>query len=124
MSQVAPFLLAALGGAIGAAARYGVNLALLRSDGFPAATITVNLVGCFLIGLLLGAGNGPGLALSSRALLATGVLGGFTTFSAFAYELHSLLGDAPWTALGLALLQVVAGVLLVGIGAVCRQALA
>jgi CrcB protein len=123
-TSLLPVLLVGLGGAIGAAARFGFNVALLREDGFPAATVAVNLVGCFLIGLALGASGTPSLSSSARALLVTGALGGFTTFSAFGYEIHSLLRSAPFTAVGLALFQVVAGVLLVAAGVAVRSALA
>ncbi|WP_349357347.1 fluoride efflux transporter CrcB [Stappia sp.] len=85
-------LLVAAGGALGAAARHLVNLAALRvvGPGFPAGTLLVNIAGSLLMGLLIGwlvartadAGSGQGL----RLFLATGVLGGFTTFSAFSLD--------------------------------------
>jgi CrcB protein len=86
-------LLASLGGAIGAGARYLVNQAfagpgLARGAvGFPWATITVNVVGSFLMGVVLVAvaqrfGGDPAV----RTFLATGILGGLTTFSAFSFE--------------------------------------
>jgi CrcB protein len=82
--------LVALGGAIGAGARHLVNLAALRlfGSGFPVGTLTVNLVGGLLMGLLAGyfalryAGGGQNL----RLFLTTGILGGFTTFSAFSLD--------------------------------------
>ena len=83
------FLLVALGGAIGASLRHGVNLASLRLAGpaFPAGTLFVNIVGCFVMGVFVeilarrfGASN------EMRLFVATGVLGGFTTFSAFALD--------------------------------------
>ena len=90
------FLLVGLGGAIGSMARYGVGLAAVRlapgaawpSANWPWATLTVNVVGGLLMGLLVGwmahrAGSGHE---NIRVLGAVGVLGGFTTFSAFSLE--------------------------------------
>jgi len=69
----------ALGGAIGAVARYGIGLIFL----FPYATLTVNVLGSFLMGLAF-------VYLASRSaaapLIMTGILGGFTTFSAFSLD--------------------------------------
>ena len=86
--------LVALGGGLGAAGRHLVNLAALRTfgPGFPVGTLTVNVVGSLAMGLLVGwlasrpEGVGPGL----RLFLATGFLGGFTTFSAFSLDAVSL----------------------------------
>lgn len=86
-------LLAASGGAIGAGARHLVNTTFgaWTDGGFPWATLTVNVVGCFLMGLLIEA-----LALrfdgsiELRTFLATGILGGFTTFSAFSFDFAHL----------------------------------
>ncbi len=78
-----------VGGAIGAGARYLVSSALLRATGpgFPWGTLAVNLIGGLLMGLLVGvlarASTGGEQA---RLLLGVGVLGGFTTFSAFGLE--------------------------------------
>ena len=84
------FLQVALGGAIGSTARYGVNLLAARiSPGFPLGTMSVNIAGCFVMGLLASAlalRGGQNLA----PLLLTGVLGGFTTFSAFALDTLTL----------------------------------
>lgn len=75
----------ALGGAVGASARYGVGLAAARlfGAGFPWGTLTVNVVGGLAMGLLVGA---FGHDRAKLLLLGTGVLGGFTTFSAFSLE--------------------------------------
>lgn len=82
-------LLICLGGACGTAARYGVGIAAARWLGvdFPYGTLIVNVAGSFLIGVI------HELALSTTAIpetlrlvLAVGVMGGFTTYSAFSYE--------------------------------------
>jgi fluoride exporter len=87
-------LLVAAGGAIGAALRHIANLAGLRLFGpsFPWSTLFVNVAGSLLMGLLAGwlaRRAGPGSA-ELRLFLATGILGGFTTFSAFSLDLVSL----------------------------------
>jgi fluoride exporter len=105
--------LVALGGGIGAAARHLVNLSALRLLGpsFPAGTLTVNVIGGLLMGLLAGylALRYEGGGQELRLFLATGVLGGFTTFSAFSLDAVLLWqrGD-----IGLAALYVLASVVL------------
>ena len=85
--MVLTFLQVALGGAIGASARFATNVMSLRVFGpaFPAATMIVNVVGSFLMGVLVCV-----LALKGGAkaapFLMTGLLGGFTTFSAFSLD--------------------------------------
>lgn len=80
-------LLVALGAALGAPLRFAVATAL-DLDRFPRGTLLVNVVGSFLLGLLVGAG-----ATGDRmALLGTGFCGGFTTYSAFAVQTHRLGG--------------------------------
>ena len=74
-----------LGGALGSAARHGVNLMTARALGNPTpyATAAVNMIGSFAIGVLVGALVTERLSLTpaERTLLITGILGGFTTFS-------------------------------------------
>lgn len=85
------FLLVAIGGGLGAMARYGLGLAVGRlapGAAWPWATLTANVAGGLLMGLLVGwlalrAGAGQE---SIRLFAAVGVLGGFTTFSAFSLE--------------------------------------
>ena len=85
----------ALGGALGSAARFkfgGLVLHHTPPSNFPVGTFSVNVLGCFAIGLLAAlAEHHDFLAPATRAFLFTGVLGGFTTFSAFGYESVSLL---------------------------------
>ncbi|AEE45366.1 camphor resistance protein CrcB [Cellulomonas fimi] len=87
----------AAGGAVGTVARYGLAQLLPPGDGVPWATLTANVVGAFLLGLLLEAlaRSGPdvGRRRLARLGLGTGVLGGFTTYSAFAVELDARLRD-------------------------------
>jgi fluoride exporter len=78
-----------LGGGIGSALRHGVNLAAARllGFGFPYGTLTVNVVGSLAMGALAGYFAFRGEAAQPwRLLLTTGVLGGFTTFSAFSLD--------------------------------------
>jgi CrcB protein len=105
-------LLASLGGALGAGARYLVNLGFARQGwlGFPWATLTVNVVGGLLMGLVVELvvrrfGGSPEL----RIFLATGILGGFTTFSAFALDVEVLMTRGETAA---AALYIAASVLL------------
>jgi fluoride exporter len=85
------FLAVALGGAIGASARYGALVLFPeRAAGFPWTTFWVNVAGCFALGLLIGL---VGDQLMIRAFLGTGVLGGFTTFSTFAWQTDRLVLD-------------------------------
>ncbi|RBY80938.1 fluoride efflux transporter CrcB [Geodermatophilus sp. TF02-6] len=115
------YLLAALGGAIGALARWGVGTALPHSPaGWPWATLLVNLTGCLLLGALYA-----GLAARSpepvwvRPLLGVGVLGGYTTYSTFAVEVVELTdAGAGALAAGYVLVSVLGGVLAVTAGAV------
>ena len=90
-------LLIALGGSIGAVARYGLSGFVQRftSPYFPFGTFTVNIVGCLVFGILAGiAEQRFALGPQARAFLLIGVLGGFTTFSSFTYETFQLLRDA------------------------------
>jgi CrcB protein len=83
-------LIVALGGAIGSVARYklgGFALHHTQAWNFPMSTFGVNMIGCFAIGVLAALVEHHDLfSPSIRLLLFTGLLGGFTTFSAFGYE--------------------------------------
>jgi len=88
-------LIVAAGGAVGAGGRHLVNLAALRifGPGFPWATLVVNVVGSLAMGLFIGGLVKWGEAASAQSLrlfVATGVLGGFTTFSAFSLDFAAL----------------------------------
>lgn len=87
-------LLAGCGGFVGTALRFlaGKLCAHISLGGFPLGTLMVNIVGSFLIGLLLGLAEGRGaLSPSASALLVTGFCGGFTTFSTFADDMFLML---------------------------------
>lgn len=86
-------LLVALGGALGATARYltGIGAVRLMGHGFPWATLIVNIVGSLCMGLLIGwLARRGGPVQPAQLFLATGVLGGFTTFSAFSLDAVTL----------------------------------
>jgi len=88
-------ILVATGGAIGAGARYAAGRAAtaLLSPSFPWGTFLINVVGCFLMGLVAGFASQGTISPATRLFLATGVLGGFTTFSAFGLETQALLAE-------------------------------
>lgn len=114
-------LLVGAGGFLGAVMRFLVTdwvQYLFRTLSLPYGTITVNITGCLLIGLLAGVSENRNLlGPETRALLMTGVLGGFTTFSAFGYETVKLLRDGePIAALSNVALQVCIGLAAVWVG--------
>jgi len=88
-------LLVGAGGAIGAMARFGVTslVGRLWPSGFPLATLIVNIVGSFAMGLLIGwlARTLPPWQNEARLFIAVGLLGGFTTFSAFSLDTITLI---------------------------------
>lgn len=112
----------AIGGALGSIARHAVNHMLhnrLLATRFPLGTVAVNLVGCFVIGLLAGLLASERLALRPfwREFVFVGLLGGFTTFSTFGLDTFVLARThAPGTALLNVALQVAAGLALVWLG--------
>jgi CrcB protein len=86
-------VLIASGGAVGTLLRYGVNVGVRHWDGaLPIATLSVNVVGCFLIGVIATLFPGPeALRDELRLALLVGLLGGFTTFSTFGLETLSMI---------------------------------
>ncbi len=128
--------LVAIGGAIGSTMRYAVSrlLPMESPASWPWATFAVNVVGCLLIGVALGIlarPIGDALAMPSdvtsasptaareawRLFLVTGILGGFTTFSAFGFEtLRMIQAGSIALAIAYVLASVLAGVLAVGVG--------
>ncbi len=85
------FLLVGLGGCLGSMMRYACWI-LLKQQSFPAATLIVNITGSLVIGMVIGMGiKEAGFSQDWKLFLATGICGGFTTFSAFSVEnLHML----------------------------------
>src|ERR1700716_3887708 len=106
------FLIVFLGGGLGAALRHGVNLtsARLLGTAFPYATLFENVTGSLVMGLLAGYFTFKGDASQSwRLFLTTGILGGYTTFSAFSLDAALLYERGE---LGLAALYVLGSVVL------------
>ena len=108
------YLIVFLGGGLGAALRHGVNLAAARLLGpnFPFGTLTVNVTGSIAMGLLAGYFAFKGDASQHwRLFLTTGILGGYTTFSAFSLDV-ALLWErhAVWPAVGYVLASVLLSV--------------
>ena len=110
-------LLVGCGGFIGSIARYLMTGAINRyflPANFPYGTFAVNVLGCFVIGFLGGlAGSKQFLAEHSRLFLFTGILGGFTTFSALGMETFYLMRSAQW----LSAFLNITGQLCLGVGA-------
>ena len=119
MELLKTILAVGAGSFLGGAGRYLVSLAMKGvSKGFPWATLAVNLVGCFLIGILWGVFSKNGTEGSNWALFLTvGLCGGFTTFSTFSKEaLMMLQGGNVWGFAGYVAISVIAGIALVALG--------
>ncbi|CAN5413949.1 N/A [soil metagenome] len=108
------------GGVIGVALRELLLLPLAAQDAapgsfaLPAATTGVNIVGSFVLGIVVG-GLGDRHPLT-RAFLGTGVLGGFTTYSAFAVQTAGLLAPAPLAGIALSVVSVLLGLAAAALG--------
>jgi CrcB protein len=118
-------LLVALGGGIGSVFRYltGVLTSRYFQGHFPLATFITNILGCFLIGLIMGFLVKSQMQDSAmRWFLVTGFCGGYTTFSAFGYENIALLqGQHFITSFGYIALSVIAGLAAVWLGLFIAQ---
>jgi CrcB protein len=133
MPPAPPLTLAALaavagGGAIGSVLRYAIGVALQdvsKRSGLPYGTIAVNVAGAFLLGWLLArlsTAAGADIPDNVRLFLAVGVLGGFTTFSAFSGEIFTMLqGDQVIRALSYAAVSVVGSVTATTLGFVIAR---
>lgn len=93
------FLGLAIGGGLGAWARYVVTgvVATRSRTPFPGGTLTVNVLGSFLLGALVGMTLSGRIPDSALVWAGTGFLGAFTTFSTFVYETLQLLEDQAWS---------------------------
>jgi len=106
-------LAVAIGGALGAAARYLLSAFVLRVSGtlFPLGTFVVNVIGCLVFGAIAGVTTQRvQMTPALRLFLLTGILGGFTTFSSYAFESFVLVRDGQmlWATINVAG-QVIAG---------------
>ena len=113
-------LAVAIGGALGSMARYLLTGFIVRHSGsmFPLGTFVVNAIGCFVFGALAGAASSR-LSLSPEVRLFwfAGILGGFTTFSSYAFESFALIREGQLLAAsGNILGQVVVGLIAVAAG--------
>ena len=103
-------LFVGLGGFVGSVLSYLVSLVPLEHEsGFPLVTLGINVLGAFLLGLIMtAAGRSSGLDARTLLFLKVGVCGGFTTFSTFALEAHGLLsGGKPLVAMLYMIISVV-----------------
>jgi fluoride exporter len=100
------YVVVAVGGGLGALARYGIEgvIAPRQRSPFPLSTLVVNVAGSFALGLLVGAGVAGDVSDGWLRFGAIGVIGGFTTFSTFTYETLRLIEDGAWRFAGLNLL--------------------
>ena len=114
------WLYVTIGGAAGALGRYWLAgwIQTAWASAFPLGTLTVNVVGSFLLGFVMQATETLPVSEAMRTMLTIGLLGAFTTFSTFSYETVTLLRDGDWVraflyiglSVLLALAAVVAGV--------------
>ena len=104
--------------AAGTAARYllGVSVQAAFGPTFPVGTLTVNLIGSFLISLFMYLGVEKGLLSTTvRMVLCTGVMGGFTTYSSFNFEATKMLQERAFGTAALYFVMTVGGCLLAGV---------
>ena len=124
VSVILNCLFVGLGGFVGSILRYLVSLVPLEHEsGFPLVTLGINVLGAFLLGLIMTlAGRDTGLDPRTLLFLKVGVCGGFTTFSTFALEAHGLLSSGkPMVALLYMVLSVILCVFAIyGAGALVR----
>jgi|SRR5947209_19824817 len=113
------YLIVMAGGAVGSLARYVAGTAIMSRFGgrFPMGTFAVNATGCFLIGVIMTLLGQKAPHPNWRLLLVVGFLGGYTTFSSFAYETFTAAREgSPWIGLLNVVASVVVGYLAVWLG--------
>lgn len=114
--MVKNILLVALGGAVGSACRYLVTR-VVDITAFPIATLAVNLLGCLLVGFLVGIMDRNFMPQEFKLLLISGFCGGFTTFSTFANESFAMMKAGDLLLSGLYIgVSVIFGILAVWFG--------
>tara|TARA_B100000029_G_C16993016_1_gene748210 strand:+ start:218 stop:583 length:366 start_codon:yes stop_codon:yes gene_type:complete len=91
-------IIVGLGGFIGASLRYMVGfwISQFHKAGFPFNTFLINICGCFLLGLFLGMGLDKNLEFPLKEFVLIGILGGFTTFSAFGLETYEMINNGQF----------------------------
>lgn len=114
----------AVGGAMGALARWGLTgwVGSLAGEGFPWGTFAVNLIGCFLLGFMLQSFESVDVSTELRGFTTVGLFGAFTTFSTFSVEALALIQDGAWARAGaymagsvlLGVVGALAGIILAG----------
>ncbi|HXI10177.1 MAG TPA: fluoride efflux transporter CrcB [Thermodesulfobacteriota bacterium] len=113
-------LLIALAGAAGTLARYWIGGLVQRSSGssFPWGTFTVNMLGCFLFGLVWSlAEERMVISAEARVVILVGFMGALTTFSSFVFETGTLMRDSQWAlAFGNIALENVTGLVILFLG--------
>jgi len=122
-----PLLLAMVGGAVGSGARFLFGKWALAALGpnYPWGTLGVNLIGGFLMGVLVGMLARSGGSEQARVLLGVGVLGGFTTFSAFSLDAMNMIERGGWAmAVGYALVSVIGAISALAVGLAIVRAVA
>jgi CrcB protein len=123
---VSRYLLIALGGSLGALARYGVSLWVQErvAGAFPYGTFLVNMSGCLIMGMAMTRLNEGGPAsVNWRFLVPVGFIGAYTTFSSFEFETFRLIGQGlPLAAFGYVVSSVILGYLALWIGVVSARA--
>ena len=115
------YIAVALGGAIGAMGRYAVSVALIRfpvsAPWFPLGTLSVNVAGSLLIGLVWAFLQQQSQSEFIRLFIAVGLLGGFTTFSTFSLETIFMISEGLWLRAGVNItLSVMSCLLAAGLG--------
>jgi CrcB protein len=123
---VSRLLMIALGGGLGAVSRYGMSFWIQErvTGAFPYGTFIVNITGCLLMGIVMTRLNEGGPAsINWRFLVPIGFIGGYTTFSSFAFETFRLLEQGlPLVGLGYIVFSVTIGYLALWLGVISARA--
>lgn len=120
--MIGAMLIAGVGGFFGTCGRYltGVVAKKMFGSGYPFGTFLVNVIGCFIIGVLFGVWDAHEMSPYMKALLISGFCGGFTTFSSFSHDSYALLQQHKYGKYALYLISSVGlGMLMVWLGMKC-----